>query len=93
LFPKARVDVLIIFVIFFKILPLPAWSVLGFWILLQVYSGATGQNDGVAYWEHIGGFVGGLLLSVPLWLKRKTSKPDTTLETVRSTIPKVSRHP
>jgi membrane associated rhomboid family serine protease len=93
LFPKARVDVLIIFVIFFKIFPLPAWSVLGFWILLQVYSGATGQNDGVAYWEHIGGFVGGLLLSVPLWLKRKTSKPDTTLETVRSTIPKVSRHP
>ena len=92
LFPKARVDVIIIFIIFFKIFPLPAWSVLGFWIVLQIYSGATGQNDGVAYWEHIGGFAGGLLLSVPLWRRRKDAPtaPDEP-GLVQSTIPKVER--
>ena len=91
LFPRARVDVLVIFVIFFKVFPLPAWSVLGFWILLQVYSGTTGQDDSVAYWEHIGGFVGGMLLCVPLWRRRKAAPPDLSLEVVRSNIPKVAR--
>jgi len=92
LFPKARVDVIFIFIIFFKIFPLPAWSVLGFWIVLQVYSGATGQNDGVAYWEHIGGFAGGLLLSVPLW-RRRMAATLLPMEPglARSTIPKVGR--
>ncbi len=92
LFPKARVDVIFIFIIFFKIFPLPAWSVLGFWIVLQIYSGTTGQNDGVAYWEHIGGFAGGMLLTVPLWRRRRAA-PLLTAEPglARSTIPKVGR--
>lgn len=93
LFPKARVDILFIFVIFFKIFPLPAWSVLGFWIFLQIYSGATGQNDGVAYWEHIGGFIGGMLLCVPMWRRQRAKPADQAPETVRSTIPKVTRQP
>ena len=92
LFPKARVDVIIIFIIFFKIFPLPAWTVLGFWIVLQIYSGATGQNDGVAYWEHIGGFAGGLLLSVPLWRRQKAAPPPPEEpKLAQSTIPKVGR--
>ena len=92
LFPKARVDVVIIFVIFFKVFPLPAWTVLGFWIVVQVYSGATEQSDGVAYWEHIGGFVGGLVLSLPLWLRRKSNpQPVPELGVVPSTIPKVGK--
>ncbi len=32
LYPKARVDVLVIFVIFFRVFPIPAWIVLGLWI-------------------------------------------------------------
>jgi membrane associated rhomboid family serine protease len=87
LFPKARVDVIFILFIFFKIFPLPAWTVLGFWILIQIYSGATAQNDGVAYWEHIGGFACGLLLSLPLWLGQRRMEPRL----VRSTIPKSGR--
>ncbi|RVT85497.1 rhomboid family intramembrane serine protease [Rhodobacteraceae bacterium CCMM004] len=70
LFPKARVDVLIIIVVFFKVLPIPAWIVLGLWFALQVFSGASTPIDGggVAYWAHAGGFAAGLGLSLPLFL-------------------------
>jgi len=69
LFPKARVDVLLIFVVFFRILPLPAWLVLGIWFALQMISGVGTPTDqgGVAYWAHAGGFAAGVLLSVPVW--------------------------
>jgi len=46
----------------------PALMVIGLWILLQVFSGigslqTTGQQGGVAYMAHIGGFVAGLILA------------------------------
>ncbi|APX88916.1 rhomboid family intramembrane serine protease [Brevirhabdus pacifica] len=71
LFPRARVDVLIIFVIFFKVFPLPAWAMLGFWFGLQVFSGfgADATQGGVAYWAHAGGFLAGLGMTLPLWLR------------------------
>jgi membrane associated rhomboid family serine protease len=44
----------------------PAWMMLGFWILTQVLSGMAqwgGQEQGgVAYAAHVGGFVAGLVL-------------------------------
>lgn len=72
IYPRARVDVLFIFVIFFRIIPIPAWIVLGVWFALQVFGGFSTPSDqgGVAYWAHAGGFAGGLLLTVPLWLAR-----------------------
>ncbi|MCW3093373.1 MAG: Peptidase rhomboid domain [Ferruginibacter sp.] len=62
LFPTRRVTV---FLIFFFI-PVPAFIVLGSWILLQVANG-TGylggsEASGIAYAAHIGGFIAGLLL-------------------------------
>lgn len=72
LFPRARVDVLVIFVIFFRIFAIPAWIVLGLWFALQLASGfatPTGLG-GVAYWAHAGGFVAGILLTLPAWLRR-----------------------
>ena len=53
LYPKARVDVLLIFIIFFKIFTLRAWIVLGFWFGIQIFNGiASGpiEGSGVAYW-------------------------------------------
>lgn len=72
LFPKARVDVLFIFIIFFRIFPIPAWIVLGIWFGIQVFSGVSTPTDagGVAYWAHAGGFIAGLLLTIPTWLRR-----------------------
>ncbi len=72
LFPRSRVDVLFIFVVFFRILPLPAWVMLVFWFGLQLFNGAVSDVSlgGVAYWAHAGGFVIGFLWVLPLWLRR-----------------------
>ncbi|PZR00515.1 MAG: rhomboid family intramembrane serine protease [Cereibacter sphaeroides] len=72
LFPKARVDVFFFFIIFFRIFPIPAWIMLGIWFGLQLFSGVSdpGGMGGVAYWAHAGGFVAGLIMAVPLWLRR-----------------------
>ena len=71
LFPKARIDVLIIFVVFFRIFTIPAWIVLGIWFGLQLFNGAMTPTDGggVAYWAHAGGFIGGVVMTFPLWLR------------------------
>jgi membrane associated rhomboid family serine protease len=72
LFPRAKVDVLLIVIIFFRIFPIPAWIVLGVWFALQLFNGATTPGDaaGVAYWAHAGGFIAGAALTLPLWLRR-----------------------
>lgn len=72
LFPKARVDILIIFIVFFRVFPIPAWIMLGLWFALQLFGsfGTNPDTGGVAYWAHVGGFAIGLALILPLWLKR-----------------------
>lgn len=67
MFPKARVDVLL----GRQVVPMPAFIVLGFWVVLQLVSGvgsiadtAQTEQGGVAYMAHVGGFVAGLLLGV-----------------------------
>jgi membrane associated rhomboid family serine protease len=72
LYPKAKVDVLFIFVIIFRIFPIPAWIVLGLWLGAQIFSGVATPSDagGVAYWAHVGGFATGLILTIPAWLRR-----------------------
>ncbi len=68
LFPSVRVRMLFIFVIFFKVIPLPAWLVLLWWFGLQVLMAlpqlaSTGDvTGGVAVWAHVGGFVAGAAL-------------------------------
>ncbi|MFQ5853693.1 MAG: rhomboid family intramembrane serine protease [Candidatus Binatia bacterium] len=66
LFPRARVQTLITFGWFIRIVYLPAWFLLIIWIGLQVLNQALEPtNDmagGVAYAAHIGGFLAGLML-------------------------------
>ena len=64
LYPKARVKMLFIFVIFFKVFRIPAWVVLLWWFGLQLASGLLdqGMSTGVAVWAHVGGFVAGVVL-------------------------------
>ncbi len=71
LYPKAKVDYLIFLVVFIHIITLPAFVILGGWMAMQLFSGVTTTvaGSGVAYWVHIGGFIVGLLLSLPVWLK------------------------
>ncbi len=71
LFPRARVDVVLILIVFFKVIPVPAWAMLGVWFAIQLWSGSqsvAGQG-GVAYWAHTGGFLVGLVLTLPLFLR------------------------
>lgn len=72
LFPRAKVDILFIFIIFFRIFVIPAWIVLMVWFAMQFIGGigAAPGTGGVAYWAHAGGFAAGILLTLPLWLKR-----------------------
>ncbi|AGT10088.1 rhomboid family intramembrane serine protease [Paracoccus aminophilus] len=71
MFPRARVDVVAIIIIFIRIFTIPAWVVLSVWIGLQIFLGlSAGPEDGVAYFAHIGGFAAGLILTVPLFLRR-----------------------
>lgn len=72
MFPRARVDVLVIIVVFFRVFTLPAWVMLGVWFALQVFSGVStpAEGGGVAFWAHAGGFVAGLALALPLWFRR-----------------------
>jgi membrane associated rhomboid family serine protease len=68
LYPRAKVVTAIFIILFFTLIEIPAFLVLGFWFLQQVAFGAldltnpTGGGGGVAYFAHIGGFVFGLLL-------------------------------
>ncbi len=69
LYPTVRVNMLFIFIVIFKIMPLPAWLVLLYWFGLQVLAalpdlaGAqTAVSSGVAVMAHIGGFIAGALL-------------------------------
>ena len=104
LFPKARVDILVIFVVFFRIFPIPAWIVLGLWLAIQVVSGVAtpGGQGGVAYWAHAGGFIAGLILTYPLWRKlggrafwSRTDghppHPEAKYRSRRTSVPKAGR--
>ncbi|SFT62609.1 rhomboid family intramembrane serine protease [Sedimentitalea nanhaiensis] len=71
LYPQARVDVILILIVFFRIFPIPAWIVLAVWFAMQFIGGLGANPDtgGVAYWAHAGGFLVGLALTLPLWLR------------------------
>ncbi len=71
-YPRARVDMFLFLIIIFRIIPIPAWLVLGSWFVMQILGGLGAASDagGVAYWAHAGGFLAGVVLSLPLWLRK-----------------------
>ncbi len=105
LFPKAKIDILIIFVVFFRIFPIPAWIILMLWFAMQFVGGigSDPNTGGTAFWAHAGGFVAGLLGALPVWLKRggitfwrrtdgHPPHPEATYPRINaSSIPKVKR--
>jgi membrane associated rhomboid family serine protease len=68
LFPRNPIRVLMSFGYFIRVTRVPAFFMIGLWILIQFVSGlgsiaVSEQTGGVAYWAHIGGFAAGLLLA------------------------------
>ena len=69
LYPKIRINMLFVFIVFWKVIAVPAWLVLMMWFAWQVISGLPelmavrpDVSSGVAVWAHIGGFVAGVIL-------------------------------
>ena len=69
-FPRARVLVLFWFLIFIRVVRVPALIVLGFWFLIQVMNASAdaGAQGGVAWFAHLGGFLAGVVL---IWRHRR----------------------
>jgi len=91
LYPRVRVNVLFIFIIFIRVIPIPAWAMLLWWFGLQLLTGLPqlssvrpDVSSGVAVFAHIGGFITGAVL-IKLFENRRLVQ-DRTLERHR-------RHP
>ena len=77
MFPRSRVDVLVIR----HVISMPAAAVIGFWIVLQLFSGfgsiaytdETADTGGVAYMAHVGGFAAGF--AIALLFRRRSPSP------------------
>ncbi len=104
LFPKARVDILLILIVYFRVFTIPAFVMLGVWLGMQFFGSLSSDPDqgGVAYWAHTGGFFVGLILCVPLWLRRggvtywsrthgHPPHPEHQYKLSKSRIPRVRR--
>jgi membrane associated rhomboid family serine protease len=62
LYPRVRVYTLVTF-IFITTIALPAWLMLGYWMMLQILGGLGGSSEGgTAFWAHVGGFIAGVVL-------------------------------
>lgn len=65
LYPKVRVYNFVFLGFFFTTIALPAWVMLGYWMLLQLFGGMSQlgvHEGGTAFWAHVGGFAAGALL-------------------------------
>ena len=77
LYPHARVVTLVFFGWFIRLIEIRALVVLGFWIVVQLASGLLtwgAQVGGVAWFAHVGGFIAGLVMVIPL--RRRAEGPD-----------------
>lgn len=81
LFPHATILTLVMLGFFIKVFRIPALVVLGFWIVLQLLNGyltysaqalGRGESGGVAWFAHIGGFLGGIVFL--FLLRRRRSR-------------------
>ena len=66
IYPYARVQTVIFVLYFIRIARIPALFLLGFWFVLQVFSGlpalGTSGGGGTAWFAHIGGFIFGVVV-------------------------------
>ena len=65
LYPHVRVYTMVPLGFFFTSIRLPAWVMLIYWVVLQVFGGLSsigGEGGGVAFWAHLGGFLAGVVL-------------------------------
>jgi membrane associated rhomboid family serine protease len=77
LFPRAPITVInpvfLLWFLFGPLLVFPAWLVIGEWFMMNFFMGTgsigLGAQPGVAFFAHLGGFLGGLLIVKPMRLQ------------------------
>lgn len=67
----AKIKILVPFFGFFTVAEIPAPFMLGYWFVLQIFSGAvslpfSSDSGGVAFWAHVGGFLTGVIFAKTL---------------------------
>jgi membrane associated rhomboid family serine protease len=70
-FPRARVVILIWFIIFIRFIRVPAFLVLGIWFVMQISSALQTPEAGIAWYAHIGGFISGVIFIIASGKNRK----------------------
>ncbi len=77
MFPTAKIRTLFIIIFIPLIVPIPALIFVGLWFFSQLFTGTlslfSGASGGIAWWAHIGGFIGGIGL-LSLFGKRDNNK-------------------
>ena len=90
LYPRATIKVFMWVIIFVRLINVPAWIVLGFWIggqFIAVPQALANEGGGVAYFAHIGGFLAGVVLAAffkkketPLFAAATAPQPKWQIE-------------
>jgi membrane associated rhomboid family serine protease len=69
LYPKARVQTLVVLIVFITFWWIPAWVFLGYWFFIpfiatsmEASATAAHQTGGVAFAAHVGGFIAGVIM-------------------------------
>lgn len=88
-YPRANVSVLVPPFLFGPFLVVPAVVFLGWWFILQFFSGTLSllrnpeEVGGIAWWAHIGGFIFGVLIcSLVKWRQSSRLRESRMLEEV-----------
>ncbi|MCE2517329.1 MAG: rhomboid family intramembrane serine protease, partial [Alphaproteobacteria bacterium] len=90
LHPRAQFRCLVVVLVFFRTMNIPAFAIFAFWLIGQI-TGVFSSGDNVAYWAHLSGLAAGMAL-IPIF-KRKSVPlmPKENFPTGVATIRKVWR--
>jgi membrane associated rhomboid family serine protease len=63
IYPNVKIRTLMGVGIFWRVIRVPAYVMIGLWFFYQLMLASVPLNTGVAYWAHIGGFLAGMALA------------------------------
>src|SRR3989339_1220397 len=63
-YPRARIVLLIWFLLFIRFVRVTAFLVLGVWFIMQISGILQPSSQGIAWYAHIGGFAAGIILII-----------------------------
>jgi membrane associated rhomboid family serine protease len=80
-FPKVNIEILLIMGFRLFRFKAPAYTLLPFWVLMEVFDGLLwGQYSAVAHWAHVGGFAFGALAGVVMRYSGLERKAEALVE-------------